>query len=373
VVPKVFRRLEIDSTNRLQLECLATAGTVSNLASAVHTKELRVTLGRDGKALSDVMSTVSALKAVEQVELRFWAERTERLSFVSLLTLLLEYSDCHSNRRSLDTDYWIDTPVDSIPPALTSLSHLQGVHFIIPRGCPASQLPDLSGLHNLKSLAVDSHLQNSDWPSFLHSLTRALTNKPNLEELKLSTSMYGYSWEDIPKLSELLQQPNISTLNLHTLSIDSWTVDAASVKLLIPHIRNLKVLTVGSLIRGDIDSLWRALKYAKIRVQSLTAKEIATPGLMKYLRSYSGVRDLQLSPAVENTTTANSLPLALIAHRATLQTLDITATYNLLWAYGCKFSPAIQKCTQLRELTIAATDRRTVSPPPFFLPLFTFH
>jgi hypothetical protein len=90
VVPKVFRRLEIDSTNRLQLECLATAGTVSNLASAVHTKELRVTLGRDGKALSDVMSTVSALKAVEQVELRFWAERTERLSFVSLLTLLFE-------------------------------------------------------------------------------------------------------------------------------------------------------------------------------------------------------------------------------------------------------------------------------------------
>ncbi|KAF8246474.1 hypothetical protein K440DRAFT_363809 [Wilcoxina mikolae CBS 423.85] len=85
VAPKVFRRLEIDSTNELQLECLATAGTVSNLASVRHAKEVKVTLGRDGKALSDAMSTISALKAVEQVEFCFWAEG---LSFVSLLTSL---------------------------------------------------------------------------------------------------------------------------------------------------------------------------------------------------------------------------------------------------------------------------------------------
>ncbi|KAF8246475.1 hypothetical protein K440DRAFT_363751 [Wilcoxina mikolae CBS 423.85] len=171
--------------------------------------------------------------------------------------------------------------------------------------------------------------------------------------------MYGYSWENVPKLSQLLRQPDITTLNLHKLSIDSWTVDATSAELLLPHIRHLKNLTVGRQIRGDIESLWRALKRAKIHVQSLTADETATPGLMKYLRSYSGVQNLQLSPAVEDSSTVNSLPLALIAHRATLQTLDITATYNLPWTYGSKFSPAIRKCTQLRELTIAATDRRT--------------
>ncbi|KAF8539594.1 hypothetical protein BDD12DRAFT_881978 [Trichophaea hybrida] len=336
VIPKIFRRLEIDLTNELQLECLATAGTVSNQASVLHTKEVKAILGRDGKALSDAMSTISALKAVEQVELCFWAEGV-----------------------SPDTDYWINTPVDSISPALASLPHLRGVHLTFPRESSGPPLPDLSGLHDLRSLVFDLHLTNSDWPSFLHSLSRALTNKPKLEELTLNTGMYGYSWEDIPKLSQLLQQPDISTLNLHTLSIDSWTINATSAELLLPHIRHLKTLTIGRQIRGDIESLWRALKHAKIHVQSLTADETATPGLMKYLRSYSGVQNLQLSPAVEDSSTINSLPLALIAHRATLQTLDITATYNLLWAYGSKLSPAIRKCTQLRELTIAATDRRT--------------
>lgn len=122
--------------------------------------------------------------------------------------------------------------------------------------------------------------------------------------------------------------PHLESLELHRFA------PPRNFKLPVEFLRNLTTLSVlrsgRRTMTSEVDRLWQCLTKNRIHLHSISMSQFPSPALIKYLRSYSGLRkyqqwsELRVEPA--------DPVLALAHHAATLSTLRYKTNYRDLTA-----------------------------------------
>jgi hypothetical protein len=153
---------------------------------------------------------------------------------------------------------------------------------------------------------------------------------------------------------------NLSPLKLHALYLDGWQVDAAGAKGLLPHLGQLRELRIGRHVQSA-SLLWPALETAEIKLQTLHAKRQASPQLLQYLSSFSGLQELSMSGVNEYRRDSDTLDIAatIRTHALSLRELDILCKRDIRWGYCNEIADALGQCTALRTLAVAVPGAET--------------
>lgn len=135
---------------------------------------------------------------------------------------------------------------------------------------------------------------------------------------------------------------------------------------------------------SSIDDIWRALRSADIRLESIIVDRVPF-ALLQYLQSYSGLKKLVLTPGgydegamsmsdvvatqffnepgVDGNEDAGPGPLS--GHVQSLEDLHISALHEGGWCFGAHNVKAIAKCKKLRKLRMAVISAELTRGPGF--------
>lgn len=174
------------------------------------------------------------------------------------------------------------------------------------------------------------------------------------------TSRHGTRLGNIlPRITQLIPEP----LSLKELRIRDLTVTADDISRNVPHLRNLRALTMDR-NKDSSGHCWAELRKAGIRLEDVRADEISLP-LRDYLESYSSLRCLQVGllrpfePTDPSKQPEEFFPRVLVRHRNSLEELSLNMDAPVRpwgdYATNEQFKQALASCLGLRVLKVRIT------------------
>ncbi|KAI5812527.1 hypothetical protein BZA77DRAFT_346928, partial [Pyronema omphalodes] len=329
VLAYVFRIVTLDFNQefiiRLQSQCLERENGISRAAVQSYTREIQLIApsraARSQGSLHELSPSNETAFSSDQALSAF--QRIERVTI----------GDCGVRNGAHDT-------IIPVLKHLSSLETLHSVHIILeettlwPFYRPSYQLPH--------ALTTDSRIEN---PSI------GLLGGPS-EITRLTLDGRAFGLLSFPKLQRFLR--NVIQLKLYALTLYGLDFDAAGVEGLLPHLTHLRELRIEVNVQNT-RILWPALETAQIKLQVLGAKDQASPQLLRYLSSFSGLQELSMSgdnKSDREVCTADIIA-AIRTHSPTLRELDISDEIHDRWVCSDEITEVLRECTALQRLSVA--------------------
>jgi hypothetical protein len=232
----------------------------------------------------------------------------------------------------------------------TNPDKLQPMELIPLRRFPALRQLSIQGTSTLISLFDD----------FIQQLRNMHHTTPSLTRLELAISMIGYDKAHAdPRdyLHEIVQDvPKRSPLKLQILRVDGWNLKLDSTTL--PHLKFLTSLHICQMQKQrDVPELWDRLNEARIHLEDIATQD-ASPQLVNYLKSYSGLKRFELRSRNLRRiriglaeTYADIYHIVLPMHKDSLVSLKLLERRSIHACIHAEHIPPISLCKKLSLLS----------------------
>ncbi|KAI5808338.1 hypothetical protein BZA77DRAFT_362631 [Pyronema omphalodes] len=335
VLPFIFRTVTLDFSRkdivRLQLQSLAIDNGISRVAVKAYTRELHIVLSSERTESKRSLSEQSLPDATP------FSYAHALSAFQNLKSLKI------TNGSKMRCGGY-----DAIAPVLhylASFNTLRGLDISL-----STMMDGISSRHSPSGLTLPVNTTDSKIENPFVSL---IATSPGITVLKLRA--WPLDYRDDPVAFESLFS-NICPLSLHALHLcGAFRINAAGVRSLLPHLSQLRELSVN----GEVDNislLWPALQTAGIELEVLHAKGKASRPLLRYLSSFSKLRELSISSAY-NFDLRDYIPdiaMAIREHAPNLRELDIVDELASGWAFDIE--DILMECIYLKRLAVTVFD-----------------
>lgn len=125
---------------------------------------------------------------------------------------------------------------------------------------------------------------------------------------------------------------------------------------------------------SSLEDVWKALRMTDVRLETIEVDAVPF-ALMQYLQSYSGLKQLVLTPGGfdEGAVAMSDIVAAqffddngpLGSHAQSLEDLQISAMHEGGWCFGVHNAKALAKCTKLRNLRMNVISSQLTHGPGF--------
>ncbi|KAI5808339.1 hypothetical protein BZA77DRAFT_298331 [Pyronema omphalodes] len=348
VLADAFRivKLNFTSSQRIQrqLQCLAAENGISRTAVKAYTRELHVIAGSWYTKSHDSLSerrTQASLHGTSPQNGTVFSPAQALSAFQGIESV----EAC----RIINCDVRSGT-YDALVPVLEYLASLKTLHnvYIGLANILGGSLSQHGPLYQ-RDFAITTDLSIENRFLGLLGATSGIT--------RLTLDGQAFRYHCLPELGWFFR--NLVPLKLHALALDGLYIDAAGVEALLPNLAHLRELTIQVNVQNT-EILWQALETAKIKLQVLDAKGQASPQLLQYLTSFSGLQKLSMSHGYDSEECSSTeITVAIQTHARSLRELYILDK-DLEWVYGDEISDALRQCIILQTLVVAVTRERSL-------------
>lgn len=243
--------------------------------------------------------------------------------------------------------------------SLTNADKLQPVTSLIPiRRFPALRQLSIEGTSPLLTLFDD----------FIQQLRNMQHATPSFTRLELAIHLISYDKSHTnPReyLHEIVQDvPKESPLKLRILRVSGWNLKLDSTTL--PHLKFLSSLDICQMQkRSDVPEVWDRLYGAGIHLEDIATQD-ASPQLVNYLKSYSGLKRFELrGGSLRRTrvglaeTYADIYRIVLPKHKDSLISLKLLDRRSIHACIDAEHMPPVSLCKRLSWLSVIVRTEGT--------------
>ncbi|KAI5812528.1 hypothetical protein BZA77DRAFT_296733 [Pyronema omphalodes] len=347
VLPSIFETFRIDFNRedllRSQIQSLGVEGGISRTAVKAYTRKIRLQApyapGTLQYSLSRLKTRASRRKKSLQSDTAFSPAQA-----LSAFQDIEELMTC----RVFDCDVRIGA-CDRIVPVLEYLASLKTL-----RSLNISLATKMDGLSSEYSptgptppaVTIDSKIENP--------FVSLLAASPGISKLSIRAWRLDYR-NTYLELGWFFK--NLSPLSLHSLQLVGLCMDDAGFRSLVPHLGQLRELWF-NIADHNASPIWPALETAHIKLQVLHAGRKASPQLLQYLSSFSGLQELTISSQYDFHLSdyITDIAIAIRKHGPTLRKLDLNDGINDQWLYANEIAEALKQCTALQGLVVRIAE-----------------
>jgi hypothetical protein len=232
--------------------------------------------------------------------------------------------------------------------SLTNSDKLQPTRLIPLRRFPALRQLSIDGTCTLITLFDD----------FIQQLCTMQHATPSFIRLELAIRFISYDTKPRDYLHEIVQDlPKESPLKLQILRVSGWNLKLDSTTL--PHLKFLSSLDICQMQkRADVPEVWDRLYGAGIHLEDIATQD-ASPQLVNYLKSYSGLKRFELrGGSLRRTrvglaeTYADIYRIVLPKHKDSLISLKLLDRRSIHACIDAEHIPPVSLCKRLSRLSV---------------------
>jgi len=261
----------------------------------------------------------------------------------------------------------------SIIDGLAEVPNIEKLHLHF--NLPNPDKPQLAGIiplrrfPALRQLSIEAiSAPRSLTDNYIQQLRNLHHTTPSFTQLELAIPFMNFNPQEQAEsprnyLHEIVQDvPKGTPFKLQILRVDGWTLKLDSTTL--PHLKFLTSLDICQMLgSSSIPEVWDRLSEARIHLEDVATRDVG-PQLVNYLKSYSGLKRLELrrnpcrAPGLAETY-ADIYRIVLPMHKDSLLSLKLLDRGSIHACIHAEYIPLVSLCKKLSLLS-AVVRRKDV-------------